>query len=94
MAGNEIVEFDNILDELRWTKRVTEDDDTDFYGRIISEIERLQAEVERLREAASDAFGTLHYIYETTGDDHEKRAAKEARDKLDAALTATDEKEG
>lgn len=40
-----------------------------------------------LREAAALAFETLHYICQTSDEEHVVSAAKEARDKLDVALS-------
>lgn len=44
------------------------------------------SELEALRDAAADAFGSLIYIFETSDDEQTSKAAKEAADKLDHAL--------
>ena len=43
-----------LLDELKWLKRVTEDDTTNVYGRTIDRIEALEGALERLIETCED----------------------------------------
>ena len=43
--------------------------------------------IKELYEAAESAFQTLIYIFETTADDTDSGAAKEAADKLEPALS-------
>ncbi len=57
---------------------------------LAARIEQDRETIRELREAMADAFGTLIYIFETSDDTATSRAAKEAADKLDAALTRKD----
>jgi len=52
------------------------------------------AHIEALAALAGDAFSTLIYIFETTDDPQTSRAAKEAADKIDTALSNLREGQG
>ena len=48
---------------------------------------RLIASAPELLEALGEAFSTLIYIFECSDDEHVSRAAKEASDKIEAAIS-------
>jgi hypothetical protein len=48
-----------LLDELRWLKRVTEDDTTNVYGRTIDRLLQLSRDVDLLREALEKAVAIV-----------------------------------